>query len=157
MWYMKPVRVTIDVPHPRGEVYDFLDVMANHEPFTNHMLVDWQYDGPGRGVGSKARVRSTLGGTSEHVEIEVVSAKAPESIVERNVSAGGKRVATGTYLLVELPNGGTGITFEYTWKQAPLRDRMAAPLVRSILRRGNEQAMLRLAQQLASSQPALAI
>ena len=152
MWYMKPVRVTIDVPTPRDEVFEFLDVMANHEPFTNHMLVDWQYAGPARGVGSKARVRAKLGGTSERVEIEVVSAKAPETIVERNVSAGGKRVATGTYTLSELPSGGTAITFEYAWQQAPLRDRMAAPLVRSILRRGNEQAMQRLAQQLASAQ-----
>ena len=35
---MEPVHVTIDVPQPVEEVYDFLDVMANHEPFTNHIL-----------------------------------------------------------------------------------------------------------------------
>ena len=29
---------SIDVPQPREQVFDFLDVMANHEPFTNHML-----------------------------------------------------------------------------------------------------------------------
>jgi Polyketide cyclase / dehydrase and lipid transport len=153
MWYMKPIQVSIDVPTPREDVYDFLDVMANHEPFTNHMLVDWQYAGPDRGVGSKARVRTKLGGPSETVEIEVVSAHAPETIVERNLSAGGKRIGNGTYTLSELPNGGTQIVFEYSWQQAPLRDRIAAPLVRSIMRRGNERAMHRLAEQLAA-QPA---
>ena len=62
MWYMKPVTVTIDVPHPTQEVFDFLDVMSNHERFTNHMLRDWEYSGPDRGIGSKARVTVKAGG-----------------------------------------------------------------------------------------------
>ena len=148
MWYMKPVKVSIDVANPREQVYDFLDVMANHEPFTDHMMVDWKYSGPDRGVGSKAQVRVKLGGSNELVDMEVVSAKAPEKIVERNVGAGGRRVGNGTYILEELPRGGTRITFEYSWQQAPLRERLAAPLVRSIMRRGNERAMERLAEQL---------
>ncbi len=150
MWYMKPVTVHMDVPNPREEVYDFLDVMANHEPFTNHMLVDWEYSGPDRGVGSKARVRVKLGGTNEVVDIEVVSATAPEQIVERNIGANGRRVANGTYKLAELPNGGTRVTFEYSWQQAPLRERLAAPFVRAIMRRGDERAMQRLAEQLTT-------
>jgi carbon monoxide dehydrogenase subunit G len=147
---MKPVRVTIDVPQPRAEVFDFLDVMANHEQFTNHMMVDWEYSGPDRGVGSKARVRVTLGGSNERVDMEVVSAQAPVTIVERNVGAGGRRVGNGTYTLDEQPDGGTRITFEYSWQSAPLRERLSAPLVRAIMRRGNERAMQRLAQQLAA-------
>jgi hypothetical protein len=143
------VTVCIDVPSPREQVYDFLDVMANHEPFTDHMLVDWVYSGPARGVGSKARVTAKLGGSSDVVEIEVVSAQAPEEIVERNVGAKGHRVGHGTYTLQELASGGTRITFEYTWQQAPLRERLAAPLVHAIMRRGDERAMRRLAEQLA--------
>ena len=52
---MRPVKVSIDVLHAREQVYDFLDVIANHEPFTNHMMHDWEYSGPDRGVGSEAR------------------------------------------------------------------------------------------------------
>jgi hypothetical protein len=147
---MRPVKVSVEVENAREQVYDFLDVMANHEPFCDHMLVDWEYSGPERGVGSKARVRATLGGTSDVIDMEVVSAQAPEEIVERNVGAKGRRVGNGTYMLEELPGGGTRIRFEYTWRQAPLRERLAAPLVRAIMRRGDELAMRRLAEQLAA-------
>jgi len=150
MWYMKPVRVTTTVPYPREEVFDFLDVMANHEPFTNHILKDWEYSGPDRGIGSKARVHVTSAGRTDTVDIEVVSAHRPAKIVERNIGAGGKRVANGTYRLEELANGGTRIEFEYAWRQAPLIERLTSPSVRSILRKANETAMRRLREQLAA-------
>src|SRR5947208_2473271 len=139
MWYMRSVRVTTNVPYPPEQVYDFLDVMANHEPFTNHMLQDWEYSGPDRGVGSKAKVTSRVGGRSEPIEIEVIAAERPKSIVEQNVGAGGKRVGTGTYTLTPLPSGNTRIMFEYAWKHAPLSERLAAPLVRAVLARGNNR------------------
>jgi hypothetical protein len=154
MWYMKPVRVTTDVPHTREHVFDFLDVMANHEPFTNHMLQDWEYSGPDRGIGSKAKVTVKAGGRSETVEIEVIAAERPTAIIERNVGGGGRRIATGTYTLEQLRNGDTRITFEYAWQQAPLSERVAAPLVRAILGRGNKRAMARLAEQLRSREAA---
>ena len=147
---MKPVTVTTEVPYPREDVYDVLDVMANNEPFTNHILTDWEYAGPDRGIGSKARVRVKAAGRSETAEIEVVAAERPSTIVEQNVSAGGRRIATGTYTLEPLPSGGTRVAFEYAWKRAPLRDRAAAPLVRAILARANTRAMTRLGEQLAA-------
>lgn len=150
---MKPVRVTINVPYPRDAVFDFLDVMSNHEPFTNHMLTDWEYSGPDRGISSKAKVKVNMAGRSESVEIEVIAAERPVTIVEQNVSAGGRRIATGTYTLEQTPGGETRIVFEYAWQQAPLSDRAAAPLVRAILTRGNKRAMARLAEQLARSRP----
>src|SRR5947209_158024 len=150
MWYMKPVLTSVDVPNPREQVFDFLDVMANHEPFTNHMLKDWEYAGPDRGVGSRARVKVNAAGRSESVEIEVIAAERPSTIVEQNVSAAGRRIGTGTYRLDSLPGGGTRIEFEYAWKQVPLSDRAAAPLVRAVLARGNQRAMGRLAEQLAA-------
>jgi carbon monoxide dehydrogenase subunit G len=150
MWYMKPVRVSIDVPQSREQVYDFLDVMANHEPFTNHLLQDWRYSGPDHGVGSKARVTVKTAGRTDTIDIEVIAGERPRSIVEQNVGAGGRRIATGTYTLDSLPDGGTRIVFEYAWKQAPLTERLAAPAVRSILARGNQRAMERLAEQLAA-------
>jgi carbon monoxide dehydrogenase subunit G len=154
MRFLNPVRVTIDVPHPRQQVFDFLDVMSNHEPFTNHILQDWKYAGPDRGVGSKASVTVRAAGRSESVDIEVIAAKRPSTIVEQNVGADGRRVATGTYTLADLPDGGTRIAFEYAWQRAPFSERMAAPLVRTMLRRSNERAMERLAEQLAQRQVA---
>jgi carbon monoxide dehydrogenase subunit G len=147
---MKPVRVSIDVPESREDVYDFLDVMANHEPFTNHILKDWEYSGPDRGIGSKARVHVKAAGRTDQVDIEVVAADPPTKIVEHNVSAGGKRHANGTYTLEELPSGGTRIRFEYAWKRAPLGDQLGAPIVRLVLRRANERSMQRLAEELAA-------
>lgn len=156
MWYMQPVKVTIEVPHPREQVFDFLDVMANHEPFTNHMLLDWRYSGPDHGVGAKATVTVKAAGRSETVEFEVIDAERPAKIVEQNVGAGGRRIATGTYTLEALPGGHTRVSFEYAWQQAPLSERLAAPLVRWVLRRGNARSMERLAEQLQARQNAAA-
>jgi hypothetical protein len=128
--------------------------MANHEPFTNHMLQDWEYSGPDRGIGARANVTAKLGGRSEPVEIEVIAAERPRMIVEQNVGAHGRRIATGTYTLEHLPSGDTRIAFEYAWKQAPLSERVAAPLVRAILSRANQRAMARLAEQLGSREAA---
>lgn len=149
MWYMKPIRVAVDVPNEREEVFDFLDVMANHEPFTDHILRDWAYAGPPSGVGSKAQVKTKMAGRIDTIEIEVISASRPERIVEQNVGADGRRVANGSYFLDDLPDGGTRIVFEYSWQKAPISERLGAPVVRAILRRANERAMRRLAHQLA--------
>jgi hypothetical protein len=145
---MKPVLVSAEVAHPIEEVYDFLDVIANHEAFTDHMLRDWEYSGPPRGVGSKVRVRVKAGMRTETVEIETFDAERPSRIAERNVSAGGRRRATGTYTLEALGDGRTGITFEYAWQRAPLIERLTAPAVRAYVRRGNERSLARLAAQL---------
>jgi carbon monoxide dehydrogenase subunit G len=147
---MRPVEVTIDVPYAREEVYDFLDVMANHAPFTDHMLHDWKYSGPARGIGSKATVKASAGGRTDAIEIEVVEAHRPTKIVEQNVGAGGRRIANGTYTFATLPSGSTRIAFAYAWRQAPLSERLASPLVRALLRRKNARSMRRLAEQLAA-------
>jgi Polyketide cyclase / dehydrase and lipid transport len=147
---MKPVTVSIDVPQPPQQVYDFLDVLANHEPFTNHFLTNWRYAGPDRGVGARATVTSTLAGRAE-VAFEVVEAEPPRRIAEQNTSAKGRRVARGTYVLEPLPGGGTRVRFEYAWLRAPVTDRVLEPVARAVLRRANQSAMRRLAGQLAST------
>jgi uncharacterized protein YndB with AHSA1/START domain len=146
----KPVSVSIDVPQAREDVYDYLDVMANHEPFTDHLLRDWEVSGPERGVGSRARVHVRAFGTSDVVDIEVTDAQAPTRIVERNVAAKAGRTAEGTYTLTPNAAGGTHITFEYRWIVTPAIDRLTAPLARAFIRRTNETAMRRLAEQLAA-------
>jgi len=84
---MKPVRVSIDTACRREEVYDFLDVMANHRSFNDHFLVDLEYSGADRGVGSRARERTRGALGSDVIDIEVVSAEAPVRIVEENIGA----------------------------------------------------------------------
>ncbi|MEV6833919.1 SRPBCC family protein [Streptomyces sp. NPDC051133] len=146
---MKSVIVSIDVPQTPEQVYDFLDVMAHHERFTDHYLSDWRYGGPARGVGSRARVTASLGGTTTDVTVEVVEADAPRRIVERNVSAAGRRLAHGTYSIAPLQAGGSSVSFTYAWTRAPLPDRLLAPVVRAMMRRANRTVMRRLAAELA--------
>jgi hypothetical protein len=151
MRYMpKPVTVSVDVPQAVEEVFDFLDVMANHEPFTNHLLRDWELSGPERGVGSKARVHVRALGVSDVVDIEVVDAERPTRIVERNTAKKAGRTAEGTYRLAPASSGGTHIEFEYRWIVTPVADRLTAPVARAFIRRANETAMRRLAEQLAA-------
>jgi Polyketide cyclase / dehydrase and lipid transport len=145
---MRPVTVSITVPNGRDEVYDFLDVLANHEPFTDHMLVDWHYAGPDRGLGARARMRLKKRGRPDWMDLEVVEVHPPATSVEETVGAGGRRRTRGTYLLEEAPAGGTRISFRFEWLRAPLIERLAAPVTRSVLRRGNQRSLERLAQRL---------
>jgi uncharacterized protein YndB with AHSA1/START domain len=145
-----PVTVSVDVPQDRESVFAFLDVMANHEPFNDHLMVEWELSGPERGVGSRARVRTRALGMSDVVDIEVIEAAAPSRIVERNTAAKAGRIGQGTYTLAARPDGGTRITFEYRWIDTPLVDRLTSPLARAFIRRNNTIAMRRLAEQLAA-------
>jgi hypothetical protein len=145
---MKPVTVSVTVANAREEVYDFLAVLANHEPFTDHMLVDWQYSGPTRGLGARARMRLRKPGRADWMDLEVVEVLAPAMTVEETVSARGRRRTRGMYVLEDLPAGGTRISFTLEWLSAPLIERVAAPLTRSIVRRANRRSLERLAQRL---------
>jgi hypothetical protein len=146
---MRSVTVSIDVPHTPEQVYDFLEVTAHHERFTNHYLTDWHYSGPDRGIGSCVTVTALLGGTKTDATIEVVEADAPRRIVERNISAAGRRLAHGTYTIEPLQTGGSHVSFTYAWVRAPLADRLLAPAVRATMRRANRTVMRRLAAELA--------
>jgi uncharacterized protein YndB with AHSA1/START domain len=145
---VKPVIVSVTVPTPRQEVYDFLDVLANHEAFVDHLLVDWSYSGPRSGVGARARARTNTPASQEWIEIEVVEAEPPHRIVEEDIGAKGRRRTRGTYSLEELAGGGTTISFEFAWLEAPRLERVMAPLGRAWVRRANGKAMRRLAKQL---------
>jgi hypothetical protein len=148
----QPVIVTIDVPQPRAAVYDYLDVMANHEAFTDHMLTNWRVSGPATGIGSKAQVTTKFGGMTDEASIEVFEFEPGRMIRERTVAAKGKRISHGTYTLSDLPNGGTHIEFEFQFQQVPALERPLVPLMRKMVRKGNERAMERLAALLADGQ-----
>ena len=148
---MKPVTATVTVPQPREEVYDFLDVLANHEHFTDHFLVDWELSGPAAGVGARARIRVKSLGPDDRLDMEVVAAERPRTTVEESVGAKGRRRTRGTYILEPLPGGGTRVTFELAWLEAPRSERLLAPITRSVVRRANAKALRRLAEALATA------
>jgi hypothetical protein len=150
---VKPIDVSVQVDRPREQVFAFLDVLANHEPFTDQMLVDWSFSGPAAGVGAKARMRANVPGPKDWIDMEVVASRAPVTSVEESVGAKGRRRTRGTYTLEELPRGCTNIRFKLEYVEMPLSERLMAPLLRAWLKRGNETAMRRLGETLAGTEP----
>ena len=146
---MKPVTVSVVVPQPVEEVYDLLDVLANHEAFLDHFLVDWKFSGPARGVGARAEARASAPMSQDWTEFEVVEAERPRRIVEEGVGLKGKRRTRGTYRLESLPDGGTEISFELAWIETARAESLIPPLTRAFVKRPNAKALRRLAKQLA--------
>lgn len=146
---MKPVTVAATVAKPPAEVFAFLDVLPNHEGFLDHYLTDWEFAGPQRGVGAKAKARVNTTMSQDWFEFEVTEAEAPRLIAEQGVSSGGKRKTRGTYRLEGLPDGGTRIEFEMAFEQLPRSERLAPFLTRAFAKRVNAKAMSRLAKQLS--------
>ncbi|MGN6217339.1 MAG: SRPBCC family protein [Solirubrobacterales bacterium] len=145
---MKPVTVAATVAKPPAEVFELLDVLPNHADFLDHYLTDWEFSGPERGVGARARARANAVGSQDRFEFEVVEAEPPHRIVEEGVSAGGKRRTRGTYRLAELPGGGTRIEFELAFLEVPRSERFLPFLTRAFVKRVNSKSMRRLAKQL---------
>lgn len=144
---MKPITVSVRVNRPREEVFAFLDVLANHASFTDHMLVGWSFEGPPAGVGAKGRMRAK-GAGQNWMAVEVLAAQPPVSTVEETVGAGGRRRTRGTYTLDELPDGGTDIHFKLEYLEVPRAERLAAPLIRVYMKQANAKAMRRLREAL---------
>jgi uncharacterized protein YndB with AHSA1/START domain len=153
---MKPIVVSTTVQRPRDAVFRFLDVLGNHEQFTDHFLVDWSLSGPATGVGAKARMRTNMPGPADWADMEVVESVAPERIVERAVGAGGKRRSRGTYSLEPEGEGATRVRFELVIEALPFAARPLAPLAGAWLRRENGKAMRRLAGTLEGASNSLA-
>jgi len=147
---MKPVTVSTVVARPVAEVFEFLDVLANHEGFMDHWLINWKFSGPARGVGAKAEAKANTIGSQDWTDFEIVETDPPSRIVEEGIGNGGKRHTRGTYRLEELPDGGTRISFELEWLEAAKAERLLPPMIRAFVRRTNGKAMRRLAKQLST-------
>ena len=148
---MKPVTVSIEVPQSAEEVFDYLAVLANHEAFLDHFLVDWKFSGPPRGVGAKAEARASAPMSQDWTEFEIVEMEEPLRIVEEGVGLKGKRHTRGTYRLRGLPDGGTEISFELEWLESARAERLIPAMTRAFIRRPNAKALRRLARELAKS------
>jgi hypothetical protein len=145
---MKPVTVSTTVSKSPEETFDFLDVLANHESFLDHMFVHWSFSGPASGVGAKARARVSAPGSQEFAEFEVVESERPRRTVEEGVSSNGKRRTRGAYSLEPAPGGGTRVSFELTWLAVPRSERIAPPLARAFVKRALGKGMRRLKKRL---------
>jgi hypothetical protein len=147
---VKPLIVSVDVPQSRERVWEFLEVLANHEDFTDHFLLDWQLSGPPRGVGATASFRVKATGEKDWSELKVIESEPPRRSVEETIGgSNAKRRTRGTYTLEELSEGGTRITFELVTLELPTGERMMGPINRAYLKRVNGKAMKRLARCLA--------
>ncbi len=134
---MKPVTVTTTIDRPRDDVYAVLEDLMSHEAFTDHFLTDYQRTDTG------IRVKGS-GGWMEITPVE----STPERIVEEGRSGrNGRRHTKGIYTL-EPRNGSTVVSFTNEIEPAGLGDRLAAPLIRSYLRKQNGRALERLKEQL---------
>jgi uncharacterized protein YndB with AHSA1/START domain len=141
----EPVTVTVEVARPRQEVFDFVDVAANHEKWMDHFFKNWRFEGPANGVGAITKAQVDAPGAREQVTIEVVESVAPERIVEEGENAHGKRRTRGTYRFVELDGGRTRIEFELEWLKSPRSENILPFLSRAFMRRANGKGMKRLA------------
>jgi hypothetical protein len=149
---VKPVTVSIEVPNSPHEVYEYLEVLGNHEEFMDHFMVDWQLSGPRRGIGAKANVRVKATAEKDWTDVEVVEADADRRLVEETTGGpSGKRRTRGTYLLETLPDGGTRISFELELLEMPTGERLMGPINRAYVKRVNGKAMKRLAERLTAS------
>jgi hypothetical protein len=150
---VKPVTVSAEVPNSTHQVYEFLEILGNHESFMDHFMVDWQLSGPKRGVGAKANVRVKATAEKDWTDVEIVEADAGRRLVEETTGGpSGKRRTRGTYKLEALPDGGTRISFELEMVEMPTTERLMGPLNRAYVKRINGKAMRRLEERLTTLQ-----
>jgi hypothetical protein len=147
---VKPVTVSVEVPNSTHQVYEFLEVLGNHESFMDHFMVDWQLSGPKRGVGAKANVRVKATAEKDWTDIEIVEADSGRRLVEETIGGpSAERRTRGTYLLESIPDGGTRISFELEMVEMPRAERLMGPINRAYVKRVNRKAMKRLSGRLS--------
>jgi hypothetical protein len=150
---VKPVTTSVEVPNSTHQVYEFLDVLGNHESFMDHFMIDWQLSGPKRGVGAKANVRVKATAEKDWTDVEIVEADADRRLVEQTIGGpSASRRTRGTYRLEALPDGGTRITFVLEMLEMSRGERLMGPLNRAYVKRVNSKAMRRLAERLTTLQ-----
>jgi len=148
---VKAVNVSVEVPNSAHQVYEFLEVLGNHESFMDHFMIDWKLSGPKRGVGAKANVRVKATAEKDWTDVEIVEADAGRRLVEETLGGpSGKRRTRGTYLLEAIPDGGTRISFELEMVEMATSEKLMGPLNRAYVKRINRKAMKRLAEELAA-------
>jgi hypothetical protein len=147
---MPLVTVSREIDRDPDDVYAFLDVLGNHERINAHLMTHWEYSGPPTGLGAKATAMVKIAGRRGPVELEVVETTVATTIVHRYVSHRGLRVSNGTYRIAPGTDGGAKVTYQYEVEHAPGFERMAAPLVRVLMRQAFRGSLDRLDELLTT-------
>ena len=142
---MQPVTISVDVKRPRQEVFDYVDLLPNHEAWLDRLYKDWRFEGPRRGVDAIAKARVDAPASREQVEFKVVESTAPSGTVEECTSAHGKRLTRGTYRFSDLPDGGTRIEYEIEWLKTPRTERILPLALARLHAASQRQGLSRLA------------
>jgi uncharacterized protein YndB with AHSA1/START domain len=146
----EPIKISIRVPLPPEQVFDYLDQIANRADFYGDLVTDWEFPGPERGVGSRAGATSFVGGIRSRIEVEVIESRRPHRIVARNRHDNPVRVSQCAYTLGPLLDGGTHIDYEFAWVEMPLFERLLSPLSHAVRQRAETESMSRLAEILSA-------
>jgi uncharacterized protein YndB with AHSA1/START domain len=143
-----PVTVSIVVSAPRGEVFDYLQDIANHSEFTDHFMVDWhltRLDPVGVGAGARFRVKAP-GNRFSWADVTFAEVERPYRIVEVGRAGKFNRVRTlGVYELAPVGTEATRVRYTLETIPATPSDRLLEALGgRLWFRRKNQRALRRL-------------
>ena len=83
---MRPITTSVEVPNSTHDVYEFLEVLGNHESFMDHFMVDWELSGPKQGVGAKANVRVKATAEKDWTDVEIVEAGALDGLTREQIA-----------------------------------------------------------------------
>ena len=149
---MEPVAVSVTVAKPREEVFDHLDVLANHAPFLDHM---YRKTGPSPARRAAWAPRARPGqrpGSQRSRRVRGRRVRAARCGSSRKASAPRASAAPAAPTASsDRPDGGTEIDFELAWTAVPRSERIFPPLSRAFLRRALGKAMRRLGKELDGS------
>jgi uncharacterized protein YndB with AHSA1/START domain len=157
---MGPVSAEIEIDVPRERAFETIGDLARRPSFTDHFLVELhltRIDSSGTGAGARFRLALPL--RSVWMDTAIAELEAPHRIVERGRGGRGNRIPSTT--LWELTEGTGSLTrvrvSHWTEPSNPLDRALEVSLGASIwLRRGWEEALRRLRDQLEDGEPATA-
>ena len=145
---MEPLSVSTTIDRPRGDVFAYLEDIANHPEFSDHYLVDWRMtreQTAGRGAGARFRYKAPLQRV-DWADFTFAEVEAPRRIVM--AGRGGKGNRTRLRSVWELEERGaqaTKVTLTVETRPALASDRFMESLgQRGWLRRNGRKALRRL-------------
>jgi hypothetical protein len=142
---MRPAKASVRIRRPRAAVHALIADLARHEEYLDHFLVDWTMTSDvTTGPGATGRVRAKGGGGDAVIEFHVVAVTADRITIEsRSGRRGGRRLQL-VYVLEDVADGATQVTFTLELLAGSVVDQATWSLPRSHLERQYAQAMLRL-------------
>src|SRR5262249_6154722 len=142
---MEPLSVTTTIARPRGDVFAYLEDIANHPTFSDHYLVDWRLtrvDSVGRGAGARFRYTAPLQ-RFDWAGVTRIEVAAPRRIVQAGRGGKMNRTRLRSVWELEAPSPTvTRVTLTVETRPALPSDRFMEALgMRGWLRRKGRKAL----------------